>query len=136
MHFRCLKLTGCPIVRSCSSSLSAQSLPSFPGRSRRSTRTASLSTSSKRSLPSRGRYYTDTVYSIPVILNGTGLIPPATAENYVPWSIIGFIFQYVIRRRHFSWWSKYNCTQSVLLRVLNGPFTDTSTFYRRSVRCP
>ncbi|THG97283.1 hypothetical protein EW145_g7646 [Phellinidium pouzarii] len=48
-------------------------------------------------------------YYVPVIFNGTGLIPPATAENYVPWALIGFIFQYVIRRRHFSWWSKYNC---------------------------
>ena len=23
----------------------------------------------------------------------------------------GFSFQYVIRRRHFSWWTKYNCRQ-------------------------
>ncbi|GJJ11907.1 hypothetical protein Clacol_006145 [Clathrus columnatus] len=46
--------------------------------------------------------------NFPVIFNGTGLIPPATAVNYVPWGIVGFIFQYVIRRRHFSWWTKYN----------------------------
>jgi hypothetical protein len=39
-------------------------------------------------------------------------MPPATAVNYVPWAIVGFIFQYVIRRRHFSWWTKYNCTHS------------------------
>ncbi|KAF8972447.1 small oligopeptide transporter [Flammula alnicola] len=32
----------------------------------------------------------------PVIFNGTGLIPPATAINYVPWA------------HHFSWWTKYN----------------------------
>ena len=38
------------------------------------------------------------------------MIPPASALNYVPWAIIGFIFQYVIRRRHFSYWAKYNCT--------------------------
>jgi OPT oligopeptide transporter protein len=44
----------------------------------------------------------------PVILSGVGLIPPASAVNYVPWAIVGFIFQYVIRRRHFSWWTKYN----------------------------
>jgi OPT family small oligopeptide transporter len=48
--------------------------------------------------------------NFPVIFNGTGLIPPATAINYVPWAAVGFIFQYVIRRRHFSWWTKYNCT--------------------------
>jgi OPT family small oligopeptide transporter len=47
--------------------------------------------------------------NLPVIFNGTGAIPPATAINYVPWAIVGFTFQYVIRRRHFSWWTKYNC---------------------------
>ncbi len=47
--------------------------------------------------------------SFPVIFSGTGAIPPATAVNYVPWTIVGFIFNYVIRRRHFSWWAKYNC---------------------------
>lgn len=47
--------------------------------------------------------------SVPLILGGTALIPPATAVNYVPWAIVAFIFQHVIRRRHFSWWAKYNC---------------------------
>ncbi|KAG2155226.1 OPT oligopeptide transporter [Suillus bovinus] len=46
--------------------------------------------------------------NFPVIFTGTGTIPPATAVNFVPWAIVGFIFQYVIRRRHFSWWTKYN----------------------------
>ncbi|CAE6451080.1 unnamed protein product, partial [Rhizoctonia solani] len=46
--------------------------------------------------------------NFPVILSGTGSIPPASAINYVPWAIVGFIFQYVIRRRHFQWWTKYN----------------------------
>ena len=45
----------------------------------------------------------------PVIFTGTGLIPPATPSNYVTWSVVGFIFNYVIRRRHFAWWTKYNC---------------------------
>ena len=27
----------------------------------------------------------------------------------MPWVIVGFIFNYVIRRRHFGWWTKYNC---------------------------
>lgn len=53
--------------------------------------------------------------SLPVIFAGTGLIPPATAVNYVPWTIVGFIFQYVIRRRHFSWWTKYNYVLSAAL---------------------
>ncbi|KAL5490446.1 hypothetical protein ACEPAI_5279 [Sanghuangporus weigelae] len=53
--------------------------------------------------------------NFPVIFTGTGLIPPATAVNYVPWAIVGFIFQYVIRRRHFSWWTKYNYVLSAAL---------------------
>jgi len=46
--------------------------------------------------------------NFPVIFSGTGAIPPATAINYIPWAIVGFIFQFVIRRRHFAWWAKYN----------------------------
>ncbi|KAN0078386.1 OPT oligopeptide transporter domain containing protein [Tylopilus felleus] len=53
--------------------------------------------------------------NFPVIFNGTGNIPPATAVNYVTWGIVGFIFQYVIRRRHFSWWTKYNYVLSAAL---------------------
>jgi OPT family small oligopeptide transporter len=53
--------------------------------------------------------------NFPVIFSGTGYIPPASAVNYVPWSIIGFIFQYVIRRRHFSWWTKYNYVLSAAM---------------------
>uniref|UniRef100_A0A8H8CGT5 OPT oligopeptide transporter n=1 Tax=Psilocybe cubensis TaxID=181762 RepID=A0A8H8CGT5_PSICU len=53
--------------------------------------------------------------NFPVIFSGTGLIPPASAVNYVPWAIVGFIFQYVIRRRHFSWWTKYNYVLSAAL---------------------
>lgn len=47
-----------------------------------------------------------------LIFSGVGQIPPAAAVNYVPWAIVGFIFQYVIRRRHFSYWAKYNCEVS------------------------
>ncbi|KIJ63337.1 hypothetical protein HYDPIDRAFT_29591 [Hydnomerulius pinastri MD-312] len=54
-------------------------------------------------------------FNTPVILSGAGFMPPATAANYVPWAIIGFIFQYVIRRRHFSWWTKYNYVLSAAL---------------------
>ncbi|EIM92043.1 OPT oligopeptide transporter [Stereum hirsutum FP-91666 SS1] len=53
--------------------------------------------------------------NFPVIFNGTGLIPPATAVNYVPWAVVGFIFQYVIRRRHFDWWTKYNYVLSAAM---------------------
>lgn len=53
--------------------------------------------------------------NFPVIFSGTAYIPPASAVNYVPWAIVGFIFQYVIRRRHFSWWTKYNYVLSAAL---------------------
>ncbi|KAH9911356.1 OPT oligopeptide transporter [Epithele typhae] len=46
--------------------------------------------------------------NFPVIFNGTSYIPPASAVNYVPWTIVGFVFNFFIRRRHFSWWTKYN----------------------------
>lgn len=53
--------------------------------------------------------------NLPVIFTGTGNIPPATAVNYIPAAIVCFIFNYVIRRRHFSWWSKYNYVLSAAL---------------------
>ncbi|KAE9392531.1 OPT oligopeptide transporter [Gymnopus androsaceus JB14] len=53
--------------------------------------------------------------NFPVIFTGTGLLPPATSINFVPWAIVGFIFQYVIRRRSFSWWSKYNYVLSAAM---------------------
>jgi len=53
--------------------------------------------------------------NFPLIFSGVNLIPPASALNYVPWAIIGFIFQYVIRRRHFSYWAKYNYVLSAAL---------------------
>ena len=31
--------------------------------------------------------------NFPVLLSGTGAIPPASAINYVPWALVGFIFQ-------------------------------------------
>jgi len=46
--------------------------------------------------------------NFPVIFSGVGYIPPASAVNYIPWGIVGFIFNYLIRRRQFSWWAKYN----------------------------
>jgi hypothetical protein len=47
--------------------------------------------------------------NFPLIFTGTGNLPPATPLNYVPWVLVCFVFNYVIRRRHFGWWSKYNC---------------------------
>jgi hypothetical protein len=57
--------------------------------------------------------------SFPVIFSGTGYIPPASAVNYVTWGIVGFIFQYLIRRRNFSWWTKYNCMYHFDLQIIH-----------------
>jgi len=53
--------------------------------------------------------------NFPVIFNGTSLIPPATAVNYVPWIFVGWFFQSFVRRRNFSWWKKYNYVLSAAL---------------------
>jgi hypothetical protein len=47
--------------------------------------------------------------NFPVIFSGIAYIPPATPINYMPWVLICFLFNYVIRRRHMLWWMKYNC---------------------------
>ncbi|KAI3399059.1 hypothetical protein diail_7859 [Diaporthe ilicicola] len=44
----------------------------------------------------------------PLIFGGAGSIPPATPLNYLSWGIVGFIFQYYIRKRYFNWWSRLN----------------------------
>ncbi|PPQ95410.1 hypothetical protein CVT26_008256 [Gymnopilus dilepis] len=62
------------------------------------------------------RRYPSTILNyLKLIFSGVGQIPPATAVNYVPWAIIGFIFQYVVRRKHFSYWAKYNYVLSAAL---------------------
>jgi len=44
----------------------------------------------------------------PLIFGGAGYIPPATPLNYLSWGIVGYVFQYRIRHRHFAWWSRLN----------------------------
>ncbi|TFK47274.1 oligopeptide transporter [Heliocybe sulcata] len=53
--------------------------------------------------------------NFPLIFAGVGLMPPATAANYVPWAVVGFIFQYLVRRRYFAFWAKYNYVLSAAL---------------------
>ena len=61
--------------------------------------------------------------NFPVIFGSTGKMPPATPLNFVPRVLVCFVFNYVIRRRHFGWWSKYNC-EYLLLR-----FVRTAIFF-------
>ncbi len=46
--------------------------------------------------------------SWPVIFAGVSFIPPASGINYSSWFAVGFIFQYLVRKYNFRWWSKYN----------------------------
>ncbi|KAF8637559.1 hypothetical protein AX17_002745 [Amanita inopinata Kibby_2008] len=53
--------------------------------------------------------------STPVVLTGVSAIPPATGINYSSWFAVGFVFQYLIRKRNFAWWSKFNYVTSAAL---------------------
>ena len=53
--------------------------------------------------------------STPVILNGVASIPPATGINYSSWFLVGFVFQYLIRKTNFAWWRKFNYITSAAL---------------------
>lgn len=53
--------------------------------------------------------------STPVVLNGVSYIPPAGGINYSAWFATGFVFQYLVRKRNFPWWSKFNYVTSAAL---------------------
>jgi OPT family small oligopeptide transporter len=53
--------------------------------------------------------------NIPVFFAGLGAMPPASGINYISWAVVGFIFNYVIRRFHFRWWMRYNYILSAAL---------------------
>jgi hypothetical protein len=55
--------------------------------------------------------------AIPVVLSSIQFIPPATGINYSSWIIVGFIFQFWIRRNNFPWWSKFNYVTSAALDI-------------------
>ncbi|PNP57911.1 hypothetical protein THARTR1_02069 [Trichoderma harzianum] len=44
----------------------------------------------------------------PLLFGGPGSIPPATPLNYFSWGIVGFIFQFWVKKRYFRWWSRLN----------------------------
>jgi len=53
--------------------------------------------------------------STPLILDGMSFIPPATGINCSSWILVGFMFQYLIRKRNFAWWSKFNYVTSAAM---------------------
>ena len=44
-----------------------------------------------------------------VAFGGTSFMPLSTPLNYMLAVFVCFIFNYIIRRRHFDWWAKYTC---------------------------
>lgn len=44
----------------------------------------------------------------PVFFTGPGNIPPATGVNYAAFAVVGFTFNYAIKKRWRDWWIKYN----------------------------
>ena len=44
----------------------------------------------------------------PLIYTGTANVPPATGINYSSWYIVNFIFNKVIYKKFYPWWTKYN----------------------------
>ncbi|KND86728.1 Sexual differentiation process protein isp4 [Tolypocladium ophioglossoides CBS 100239] len=53
----------------------------------------------------------------PAIFGGAGLIPPATLYYLMQWVVVGFIFNYWIRRRYLGWWTEYNYVLSGALDI-------------------
>ena len=46
--------------------------------------------------------------NIPVALVAADSVPPANGINFTSWILVGFIFQWFMRRFHFRWWLRYN----------------------------
>ncbi|KAI5925218.1 small oligopeptide transporter [Camillea tinctor] len=44
----------------------------------------------------------------PLIFVGTYNVPPATGINYSSWYIVNLIFNKIIYKRFYAWWTKYN----------------------------
>ena len=53
--------------------------------------------------------------STPLILLSMAYIPPATGINFSSWFLFGFVFQYLIRKYKFAWWSKFNYVTSAAM---------------------
>ncbi|KAI3850492.1 hypothetical protein MKW98_000302 [Papaver atlanticum] len=53
--------------------------------------------------------------NIPVILQATAMMPPASSINYTSWILIGVIFNYFVFRYRKNWWQRYNYVLSAAL---------------------
>ena len=46
--------------------------------------------------------------NIPVALVAADSVPPANGINFMLWILVGFTFQWFMRRFHYRWWVRYN----------------------------
>ena len=53
--------------------------------------------------------------STPLILLSMSYIPPAMGINISSWFLVGFVFQYLIQKHNFAWWSKFNYVTSAAM---------------------
>ncbi|KAI8869385.1 oligopeptide transporter 7-like protein [Ramicandelaber brevisporus] len=44
---------------------------------------------------------------VPVILAASGFLPPAPPVEYTAWFVVGFFFNYFLKRYRSMWWEKY-----------------------------
>ncbi|KAI3897027.1 hypothetical protein MKX03_015851 [Papaver bracteatum] len=53
--------------------------------------------------------------NIPIILQATALMPPASSVNLSSWIVVGVIFNYFVFRYRRNWWQRYNYVLSAAL---------------------
>ncbi|KAI3850493.1 hypothetical protein MKW98_000303 [Papaver atlanticum] len=53
--------------------------------------------------------------NIPIILQATAVMPPASSVNLSSWIVVGVIFNYFVFRYRRNWWQRYNYVLSAAL---------------------
>ncbi|KAG2682626.1 hypothetical protein I3760_11G199900 [Carya illinoinensis] len=49
-----------------------------------------------------------TLINMPIVINGTGAMPPARAVNYWSWGAVGLFFNFYVYRKFKGWWARHN----------------------------
>lgn len=52
---------------------------------------------------------------MPILLGGTGNMPPAKAVHYLSWGTVGIFFNYYVYRRFKDWWARHTYILSAAL---------------------
>lgn len=58
--------------------------------------------------------------STPLWFTNTIVISPISGSNIASNFVVGFVFQYVVRRRNFRWWAKFNYVTGAALDAGTG----------------